>query len=141
MGNLTHSDSITQTDPQTIFKGEQMQNPNNELLTEVLEDKVLHSRMLDENNIVMDVVGRGSVKMNIYELMHLCKNWALCEDENYNFYIFDVRLHADCCTVWVTESPSDNPFTVFQEKTEPETIFRACEKITEIRKEKKKELE
>lgn len=119
----------------------EMQMPTLKLLSTIFEEDVTSLSIPNPEKNEIAIFGENNAEIgvwNVYELMHLCKTWALCEDEEngFGFFIMDVRLHADCCTVWIAERPEDEPFTVLQEPTEPETIFRACEKLIEIKEER-----
>lgn len=96
--------------------------PNNETLSAIFGNKALGSRMIDETNAVINVVGRGSVKVNIYELMHLCKEQAWNNG-------YTLRPHKRGRNLYVCKVGfgTDKTATQFVRNTEPEAVFRACE--------------
>ena len=108
--------------------------PSKELISEVLSKEVEEEeRFIDSNSLTY--VNSGVYEdINIYELAHKCKEWALSEG-----YIIEVGVHP---TIKKDRSDKDYFYKIttdrgqriiskFDEiiKTEPEAIFKACELI------------
>lgn len=104
-----------------------------ELLSEVLgievfkvKDKTTGDLYVPDNCIGFEWKEEIAGLINIYELAHKCKEWAL--NFNENVFWLDTRLHNDCTTIWLYKNGLQVN-VVFQEKTEPEAIFKACDWI------------
>ena len=112
-----------------------MKFPSKELLSEVLSKEVEEERFIDSNSLTY--VNSGIYEdINIYELSHKCKEWALSKE-----YIIEVGVHP---TIKKDRSDRDYFYKIttdrgqilvskFDEiiKTELEAIFKACEWIME----------
>ena len=109
--------------------------PSKELISEVLSKEVEEERFIDSNSLTY--VNSGIYEdINIYELAHKCREWALSEG-----YIIEVGVHP---TIKKDRSDRDYFYKIttdrgqilvskFDEiiKTEPEAIFKACELVLE----------
>ena len=106
-----------------------------ELLSEVLGKKVVFVEP-EETNTINAMFGIDGKLINIYELSHKCKEWALSKE-----HIIEVGVHP---TIKKDRSDRDYFYKIttdrgqilvskFDEiiKTEPEAIFKACEWIME----------
>jgi hypothetical protein len=103
-----------------------------ELLSEVLgiDKRLCRIDEIKENYIffyTMTNAGEFQNYINIYELAHKCKEWALTEDKCLSSTPYHKELYV--CTILGDE--------MFEAETEPEAIFKACEWILEQIKNKK----
>jgi len=95
-----------------------------EVLSEVLGFEVSHCQMRGNNEVSIFKGGRTSASqfINIYELAHKCKEWAmpmyLVSGYDNNFF----------CSINKGWSDEVTPST-FYGNTEPEAIFKACQWI------------
>ena len=64
--------------------------------------------------------------INIYELAHKCKEWALFEGHILSSWMTNPMNEIECCC----RSNNIDRYP-FQANTEPEAIFKACEWILE----------
>jgi hypothetical protein len=104
-----------------------------ELLSEVLGCKLDIDEQLQPNDIeYIEKVGSKLYYryINIYELMHLCKEWAYTK----NYFLFSGygAISASCEVNHRTASLGKiNPQEIVLADTEPEACFLACEWILE----------
>ena len=70
-------------------------------------------------------------EINIYELAHKCKEWALKKDK-YK-WLFSYKAFIDCWCDIVDNHNRKNIIMSFRADTEPEAIFKACQWILENR--------
>lgn len=68
-------------------------------------------------------------RINIYELAHRCKEWALKKDK-YK-WLFSYKAFIDCWCDIVDNHNRKNIIMSFRADTEPEAIFKACQWILE----------
>ena len=77
---------------------------------------------------------------NIYELAHMCKEWAIKQSSNNNFFVLEISSGALTSNVYCfveyrlydeysRNGGKDFKYVVTDLKTEPEAIFKACEWI------------
>ena len=104
-----------------------MSLPSKELISEVLSKEVEEERFIDSNSLTY--VNSGIYEdINIYELVHKCKEWAKLK------HFIDIDSHSGCAR-WGAEAVSHNgrPSVFYEQvfigRTEPEAIFKACEYI------------
>ena len=123
--------------------------PSKELLNEVLGDEY-NDRLVDwlqiEDNYLRtyydcgryDSKGRPTglgIEINIYELAHRCKEWALLKGYYFSIYSFNFSFNTEQehkvrlllgneVVYWGNDSC---------EETEPEAIFKACQWIIDNR--------
>ena len=109
--------------------------PSKELISEVLSKEVEEERFIDSNSLTY--VNSGIYEdINIYELAHKCREWALSEG-----YIIEVGVHP---TIKKDRSDRDYFYKITTDrgqriiskfveiiKTEPEAVFIACELVLE----------
>lgn len=109
--------------------------PSKELISEVLSKEVEEERFIDSNSLTY--VNSGIYEdINIYELAHKCREWALSEG-----YIIEVGVHP---TIKKDRSDRDYFYKITTDrgqrliskfveiiKTEPEAVFKACELVLE----------
>lgn len=103
-----------------------------ELLGEVLGKYISECGLYSDNEIVYDM--NVSEKyfdreyINVYELAHKCKEWAL--NRNRMIYSFPFK-HFNGKLLWNSEVRFNNTIhhATFKGYTEPEAIFKACEWI------------
>ena len=116
-----------------------------ELLSEVLNASIYYMEMQSKNIIVHYDKGMPLMyddSINIYELAHKCKEWALIRgysllsgrpivrDEEgtqvfnywYNCYIWEIDENS-------IDSPTQNTKIETNSETEPEAIIKACEYV------------
>jgi len=119
------------------IKGEKM-NISKELLSEVLGYKAEHLHLNTSlNPLGNDIVLRCDNKrgdgttiknINIYELAHKCKEWG--HNKGFILKSWKLRYESMCSIEELTNEP---PFItlhqIYNEDTEPEAIFKACEWI------------
>lgn len=99
-----------------------MKLPSKELLSEVLGNGIYVHVSLD-NCVVSWNNANKDESINIYELAYKCKEWA--NKQNYDNNCFVVILYEDMTArVIITEDGFG-----FNEKTEPEAIFKATQWI------------
>ncbi len=121
-----------------------MKNITKELLSDVLGENVDNIRMSDipANRVVYEVQGAGirnPYVINIYELAHKCKEWAINYGKGY--YVWTGINHNSKWDVFVTKFNSFSKFEPVEyqavynplggKETEPEAVFKACEWILE----------
>jgi len=107
-----------------------MQLPSKELLSAVLNNSHIHT----SGNLVNNLIHYGCIYgnppddyfdtvevINIYELAHKCKEWALSKGHTLN-----VQMSDDTTLVYIGSIGKD-----IEADTEPEAIFLACELILE----------
>ena len=81
-----------------------------------------------ERLIVFDTVGYNKYMIiNIHELAHKCKEWAL--SKGYTTLSGNNHLVLNSCSICRTMT--DDDWLDFYSDTEPEAIFKACEWIME----------
>lgn len=104
--------------------------PSKELLSVVLNKKVYSVTKLRErhtNTLELLVEGWDDKKytvktyINIYELAHKCKEWAIQHHDK----AIQITCHKDCIALNIFSDKVDT----FVENTEPEAVFKACEWI------------
>lgn len=107
-----------------------------ELLSEVLKDKIKRLIYSDftygiEDNYVLFAEDECVMfEINIYELGHICKEWA--RDNEFflrSFYDYEGAFCYISAPEWVDKI--EIPKTGFCSNSEPEAVFRACEYILE----------
>ena len=128
--------------------------PSKQLLSEVLGKEVIkiafaktgdRGQSLSNNNIEISIYPYHTVYFNIYELMHMMKEWAVvrnqeCKniDGKEQFYINDICSqfigfsHIWQCIVGyrnITEEYNSDEKKCFTSETETEAVFQACEWI------------
>lgn len=106
-----------------------------ELLSEVLELKypirIIHHFCKGQNVLNYDLHVECSLfqeSINIYELAHKCKEWAIKIDYKIESHIHLINKRIIGVASFNTQ---DNTTKFFQADTEHETIFKACEWIME----------
>ena len=108
--------------------------PNKKLLKEVLKDRfkdvVIDGCVISEKNdntlkIFMNIC--FCYEINIYELAHKCKEWAISK----GYYLYSVIVNKEAYA-YITY-PCNTSLRLFSchSYTEPEAIFKACEYIME----------
>jgi hypothetical protein len=96
-----------------------------ELLSEVLNKPVTLLRVVEDGtDYLASIVYTEHGKMNIYELAHKCKDWALMHD----FSIKSTYDFTHTCFASVYGLQRGSYFNV-QADAEPEAIFKACQWI------------
>ena len=108
-------------------KGKEMILPSKELISEVLSKEVEEERFIDSNSLTY--VNSGIYEdINIYELAHKCKEWALRKG-----YIVASGLNEEgrwwCDVSEVKIFPAIN--CTYVQDTEMEAVIKACEWIME----------
>ena len=100
-----------------------------ELLSEVLDGdtELLNGKIEQEINSSYIVVGLG-IRINIYELAHKCKEWAIKNGYYLTIYndAIDIVLKTNCKIV---ENITDGSFNY-----SPMLVFKACNWILEQNK-------
>ena len=109
---------------------------NKNILSEFIIGEIYKNYKEDNvtiESISIGVSGKGrnvrkfEVEYNIYELMHLCKEWAFNQEGNYGWLVAkkykNWKDKKFCCYV----DGYKKKYMI--EKTEPEVIFKACEWI------------
>ena len=101
-----------------------------ELLSEVLKKEVVKIKGIENNTLIYGckVHDGWYDEINIYELAHKCKEWAIKIDYKIESHIHLINKKFICVASFCTK---DNTTKFFQEHTEPEAIFKACEWIME----------
>lgn len=113
------------------------------LLSEVFNEKVLSYNVINKTEIIVQFFEHDEV-INIYELAHKCKEWAFkngfCISEiDYLFSLSkpnepDFRANVWCILdnhkALLNQTP-EKPCAYFDEPTQNEAIFKACEWIME----------
>jgi hypothetical protein len=104
-----------------------------ELLSEVLDlKKEVMSIAIRENNIIPCNQGIPiATPINIYELAHKCKEWALKSS-----YQLHSAMRNGNLPIVVLIDEQDVLRHYFKADTEPEVIFKACEWLLENKTEK-----
>ena len=105
--------------------------PSVELLSEVLgieATKIHHDKANREIDYFDDVKMLGS--LNIYELAHKCKEWAVEQGYHINSKCYEIGGLA-CITDNQGGMEILGCMETFHANTEPEAIFKACEWILE----------
>lgn len=101
-----------------------------ELLSEVLSSLTL-LEIIDgkiDNNVYFKVEEIDILQsVNIYELAHKCKEWAINLDRVGVFSV--CRTQLDGYIEIQIDIKMDKEWKTIQEKTEPEAIFKACQWI------------
>ena len=97
-----------------------------ELLSKVCNTDLTHMGKitLEDNSICLWGIREPSdicMSWNIYELAHMCKNWALTKNKCLSSTPYHKELYV--CTILGDE--------MFQADSEPEAIFKACKWILE----------
>ena len=110
-----------------------MKFPSKELLSEVLGIYVNEVKGIEANIPICGCVHSDGWydEINIYELAHKCKEWALSK----NFILHSGSTYKPeryRCDIYVGNSAIEDEN--FISDTEPEAIFKACEWIMEYRK-------
>lgn len=116
--------------------------PSKELLSEVLKVEITYlTDELDENMLPYQVASQeGWSKINIYEIAHLCKEWAydkgyiintalepLTHKVSWQYDLFKLRYEK---IDMVMDIPPTQHFIITKAyDTEPEAVFKACERI------------
>lgn len=101
------------------------------LLSEVLGCKIVEIN-INCNNVWHEIFNDNEIYcINIHELAHKCKEWAITSGYNThsvrNLKEYVVYVSGDC------KEPSDD----FRCCTEPEAIFKACQWILKNKKDKR----
>lgn len=96
-----------------------------ELLNEVLKADIrkINNSILDGNLYYYKTFVKCKSKINIYELAHKCKEWAL----NLGYILYST-VHGYECYI-DSRNFIDNTPVRFLAETEPEAIFNACQWI------------
>lgn len=111
--------------------------PSKELLSEVLQkeysDRLVERIEINDNllQIFYTCSSKGiatclGIEINIYELAHKCKEWALCRNKCLSSTPYCKGLYV--CTILGDD--------MFEAETEPEAIFKACEWLLELKETK-----
>ena len=101
-----------------------------ELLSEVLGKTVSNPRFATSDIMLRYSYGQGFQEINIYELAHKCKEWAL-----HKYYT--VKSYYDHCGfafVYLSSGVIDmRRYNIprFKSNTEPEAILKSCQWILE----------
>jgi hypothetical protein len=101
-----------------------------ELLSEVMGIHIYGRKKVAQTSIIRyefdDIGERRDGSINTYELMHLCKEWALLNDYSC---MSRPRLFGG----WLSELMGDYGVedTQFDADSEPEAVFKACQWILE----------
>lgn len=118
-----------------------MQLPSKELLSEVLDqdynDRLVDWFQIEDDNYLrtyydcgkFDEQGRPTglgIEINIYELAHKCKEWALKNEHNLLSYLSDRNGIQES---FVQLYNYKTFITTIRADTEPEAIFQACQWI------------
>lgn len=102
-----------------------------ELLQDVLDMKNINISYVDadsENNICYGLTWKYSETINIYELTHKCKEWALNQDYVIKtFYDHDGSAFANISSGII--SLVEIKQMTHKSDTEPAAVFKACEWI------------
>ena len=114
-----------------------------ELLSDVLKEKAYDIEMKSQDNISFWTDYDQYEEMNIHELAHKCKEWAMMThgihgepyiiESSYEHFTINgdmyaiVRVYHDGDMVWNNYSSE----FIGEWHTEPEAIFKACEWILE----------
>ncbi len=111
-----------------------------ELLSEVLDKQILEVKsgfndtIGTERNYLYKIKGKGWAYINKYELAHKCKEWAISKEyrlENQTFILHTMIV------IHIKGMTNDSDIQVTNlEATEPEAIFKACDWILDILKDK-----
>ena len=99
---------------------------NIELLSEVLNEDIIDFNV-EDNELIYNVnYDHTRSFINIYELAHKCKEWALNKD-----YLIDSSHGYEISTATPILGIGGNVMTIgtLESTTEPEAIFKACEYI------------
>lgn len=109
-----------------------------ELLSAVLDLKNRKTESLDINILSSEVIYSSyskdekdyipSKSINIHELAHKCKEWAL---KDYEIHSAIIDNNKASCEIFSTRLQEKE----FQAETEPEAIFKACQWIYDNQKE------
>ena len=107
-----------------------------ELLSEILKCTVCYDiHDMSVSYVKLDVVDKGTLKINIHELAHKCKEWALNQkcyitvDHKFTKYAYVkwyVKYDGYCRFGYKHEHEYSERFDA---PTEPEAIFKACQWI------------
>ena len=102
---------------------------SNKLLSELYDIEVSRIIELVDNNYEVTFANKKNGKwyniVNIHELAHKCKEWAF--DRGYTIW--------STYQGYITLKPLNDSYGIeFEEDTEPEAIFKACEWILEQKK-------
>jgi hypothetical protein len=105
-----------------------------ELLSEVMGIHIYRRKKVAQTSVIRyefdDIGERRDSSINIYELMHLCKEWAYTK----NYFLFSGygAVSASCEVNHRTASLGKiNPQEIVLADTEPEACFLACQWILE----------
>lgn len=118
----------------------------------VMISKELLSEVLNEHRVILDyevsICGKelhyGHVDIeedgfvNIYELAHKCKEWALTNGYHINTLLYDdgatrIYTHGIAIVHYSDEKSNYNEVFSCEADTEPEVVFKACQWILENR--------
>ena len=94
-----------------------------ELLSEVINQNV-KVIVLKENTVFYQCEDGFDDLINIHELAHKCKEWALSVYDSIDFMVYGRSQ----CDITIFTQPDDIKYN-FNADTEPEAIFKACEWI------------
>jgi hypothetical protein len=105
-----------------------MKLPSKELLSEVLGRDVYKVKDIENNTLIYGCLVHDGWydEINIYELAHKCKEWALSVYNNIDFMVYGRSQ----CDLIIFTQPDDIKYN-FNADTEIEAIFKACEWILE----------
>jgi len=106
--------------------------PSKDLLSEVLEFEVRDVKHHGTSILHLNPSQRRdkpsscvvSKQYNIYELMHLMKEWADDLYDNYKLISYRNNLK-----IWICEDISGQTDTIFEADTEFEAVTKACELV------------
>ena len=103
--------------------------PSEELLREIMEigtDSIIDDVEVYKNNILYAVDGQYADDINIYELMHLMKEWAV----NKGFVVLSRNDSIGYRWTVILSIPSNLNFNKpFEQLSEFEAVIKACEWI------------
>ena len=112
---------------------------NKNILSEFIIGEIYKNYKEDNvtiESISIGVSGKGrdvrkfELEYNIYELMHLCKEWALHQNKSINTlrsYISEKK--GSYCLLDITNDKYNKEILTFNASTEPEAVLLACEWI------------
>ena len=103
--------------------------PSKELISKVLSKEVEEERFVDSNSLTY--VNSGIYEdINIYELVHKCKEWALSKGYDTRSG-FNSYLKCYFCDIYKDLIHQARYEYATKRTSEPEAIFKACEWIME----------
>ena len=101
-----------------------------DLLREVLKQPDIHIITLNnKSNLGYSIGYIKTSNINIYELAHKCKEWAVSKGYNLQSSM-DTYDSPSCCIIWKMHGVfpyASNYKELIKADAEPEAIFNACE--------------